>query len=124
MDPDEYIITDDDVRANLDLLRITRKDIAICFYGHTHLPMVACPSWIRRNFRDRQTIHLQPNGVYLINPGSVGQPRDRCPLSSYLVFDTWSVTFWRLDYDLATTQQKIHDCGLDPGLAARLAGGR
>ena len=58
MDPDEYIITDDDVRANLDLLRITRKDIAICFYGHTHLPMVACPSWIGRNFRDRQTVHL------------------------------------------------------------------
>ena len=63
---------------------------------------------------------------YLINPGSVGQPRDGEPSASFLVYDEFNekVNFYRTDYDMAATQEKIIAAGLSVELAARLFLGR
>ena len=60
---------------------------------------------------------------YLINPGSVGQPRDKNPLASYAIFDTESraITFKRVSYSIPKTQDKILKAGLPQSLANRLS---
>jgi diadenosine tetraphosphatase ApaH/serine/threonine PP2A family protein phosphatase len=80
-----------------------------------------------------------PNGVsekpfelsereqYLINPGSVGQPRDGNPRAAYAFYDDafpGVVEYCRVAYDVARAQQKIRAAGLPPRLADRLAAGR
>jgi diadenosine tetraphosphatase ApaH/serine/threonine PP2A family protein phosphatase len=63
--------------------------------------------------------------MYLINPGSVGQPRDRDPRASFLIYNDAEKTirFYRLEYDIMTAQEKIIDSGLDKRLAYRLSMG-
>ena len=63
---------------------------------------------------------------YLVNPGSIGQPRDGNPLASYAIFDsaTSTVTISRVPYPVRRAQQKILDAGLPRPLADRLALGR
>jgi diadenosine tetraphosphatase ApaH/serine/threonine PP2A family protein phosphatase len=63
---------------------------------------------------------------YLVNPGSVGQPRDGNPLASFAIFDSDSrvVTIHRIQYRLEETQEKIKRAGLPQPLADRLAIGR
>jgi diadenosine tetraphosphatase ApaH/serine/threonine PP2A family protein phosphatase len=63
---------------------------------------------------------------YLINPGSIGQPRDGNPLASYAIYDSDSkvVTINRMEYRVAQTQEKILKAGLPRPLADRLALGR
>ncbi len=125
-DKDEYIISTDAIRDNMEALRARYPDVKICFFGHSHYPMVIGPPEIHYRFQETRRIDLDPNRVYLVNPGSVGQPRDACPLSSFAVFDTdaWAVTIYRQPYDLATTQKKIIDAGIDRKLAARLEVGK
>lgn len=82
----------------------------------------------------RGKVFLEPDGelklsawkMYLINPGSVGQPRDRDPRASFLVYDKFNekVDFYRTDYDMVATQEKIVEAGLPVELADRLAIGR
>jgi diadenosine tetraphosphatase ApaH/serine/threonine PP2A family protein phosphatase len=59
----------------------------------------------------------------LINPGAVGQPRDRVPLASFCIFDdaAWSVAYERIPYDIAASQRLIKDAGLPRSLGDRLA---
>ena len=63
---------------------------------------------------------------YVMNPGSVGQPRDGDPRASYAVLDDAASTFAlrRVSYDIATAQRKIREAGLPGFLADRLAAGR
>ena len=63
---------------------------------------------------------------YLVNPGSVGQPRDGNPLASFAMFDsaTRMVSIHRIPYQIQATQQKIMKAGLPRPLADRLGIGR
>jgi diadenosine tetraphosphatase ApaH/serine/threonine PP2A family protein phosphatase len=65
-------------------------------------------------------------GRLLLNPGSVGQPRDGDPASSYVVIDTeaGSAEFRRVSYDVDRTQRLMRDAGLPPRLVERLRYGR
>jgi diadenosine tetraphosphatase ApaH/serine/threonine PP2A family protein phosphatase len=65
-------------------------------------------------------------GRALVNPGSVGQPRDGNPAASYLVIDTEAQTaeFRRVSYDVAATQRAMREVDLPPRLAERLRYGR
>ena len=71
-------------------------------------------------------LKLKPGVRYLINPGSVGQPRDGNPLTSFAIYDTDSkvVTIHRIPYRLRSAQEKILKAGLPRPLADRLAIGR
>ena len=97
----------------------------VCFHGHTHVPRVFVRS-TRVKDVPADSIAVEDGMKYFINAGSVGQPRDGDWRASYCIYDTQThlVTFRRLEYDIATTQQKILDAGLPKSLANRLADGR
>ena len=74
---------------------------------------------------DEITLPIQPGCKYLINVGSVGQPRNRDPRASFAVYDTEQrvLTRYRLPYDITGTQEKIRAAGLPECLATRLEHG-
>ena len=100
--------------------------IPICFFGHSHLPMLISRDRLETRFDDTRTIELERNVSYLINPGSVGQPRDGVPRTAFGVLDLkrWRFTWIRLDYDFHATGERIRDAGLDATMATRLVHGK
>ena len=103
----------------------TYQRTTLCFHGHTHIPLV----FEKRREVVRwqpEEIHIVPGTKYFVNTGSVGQPRDGDPRSSYIIYDTETKTiaFHRVEYDIATTMEKIRQAGLPERLAVRLAAGR
>jgi diadenosine tetraphosphatase ApaH/serine/threonine PP2A family protein phosphatase len=102
--------------------------LRVCFYGHTHRRAL----WYR-DIRgkvalqeiSRPQVMLSPEGHYLINPGSVGQPRDGNPEAAYAIFDDqeFSIHFKSTPYDVAGAQRRILAAGLPPYLAERLGRG-
>lgn len=98
----------------------------ICFFGHTHVPLafVSDGTSIDKGFYNK--IDIQDSYKYLINVGSVGQPRDRNPKAAYAIYDmdAQTVTMRRLKYDIPATQKKIRAAGLPFRNALRLDYGR
>lgn len=123
---DEYINSLQVAKNNLQLLEAEHPGVALCFYGHTHLPYIISRKHIETDIHKTTSFTLDRNLTYVINPGSVGQPRDQCPLSSCVIFntETYQITHHRLEYDIATTQQKVREIGFDQKIADRLAKGR
>jgi diadenosine tetraphosphatase ApaH/serine/threonine PP2A family protein phosphatase len=68
---------------------------------------------------------LKEGEIALLNPGSVGQPRDRNPWSSFLLFDTQTLaaSWVRTPYDIPACQRKVLDAGLPRFFATRLSEG-
>lgn len=104
-------------------------DTDACFIGHTHIAMYALlkedsPTAEIHPLRPGDTLDLL-KGRYLINPGSVGQPRDRDPRAAYAVLDTSRglLTAHRVEYDVAATQRQMALASLPDGLITRLAHG-
>jgi diadenosine tetraphosphatase ApaH/serine/threonine PP2A family protein phosphatase len=123
----EYILSPGSARANLD-----RLDAAVGLHGHTHVPVL----W-RTTDGGVELIRAadQPHVVLddrqaLINPGSVGQPRDGLPTASYLVLDVragqagpgpgTTVTWHRTAYDIEAVQAAMRAAGLPAFLIRRL----
>jgi predicted phosphodiesterase len=124
-DPDRYLFTLDDAVEELDALA-GEPGVRVVFFGHTHVPAAV----VRR--RDGSTVSVTPQEyrlkegeIALLNPGSVGQPRDRNPWSSLLLFDTQTLTAsWvRTPYDIPACQRKVLDAGLPRFFATRLSEG-
>jgi predicted phosphodiesterase len=97
----------------------------LCFHGHTHVPKVYVKTDKVREVTP-DSVKIEPNAKYFINAGSVGQPRDGDPRACYAIYDSENkmIFFRRIDYDMATTQEKILNAGLPEMLAERLAEGR
>ncbi len=89
----------------------------VCFIGHSHRPAVVSDQI--------GVTRVRPGHRYLINVGSVGQPRDHDPRASFGMFDTETVTYEnvRVHYDVARTRLRIAETGLPIGLGDRLAAG-
>lgn len=123
-DEDEYLFN---VHHAAQVLALYHSPFIL--FGHTHLPAVFSidPDMNVSGFAVRQarTVRLQPNLRYLINPGSVGQPRDRNPDASCILLDTdkRTIQFLRVEYDIAKTQTQILKAGLPEILATRLTYG-
>jgi predicted phosphodiesterase len=103
-------------------------ETSIGFFGHTHFPII----YYLRNEKldvvpltENTRIKLDRNTRYLINPGSIGQPRDKNPAPSYVIFDSvkMEISFNRFTYDVSRTQKKIREAGLPELLASRLEAG-
>ena len=111
---------------NLDAAAsFTYQHTTICFFGHTHVPMVFIrDEGVRRELIDH--VRIEPTKKYFINVGSVGQPRDGNWRAAYCVYDVENnlVQQIRVKYDLATAQKKVIEAGLPRPLAERLAMGR
>lgn len=98
----------------------------VCFHGHTHCPMIY-EKQLAGVFRiDPQDFKLAIGRKYFINVGSVGQPRDGDPRATYVIYDTAerTVSYRRLEYDIAAAQARIRAAGLPDRLADRLALGQ
>ena len=104
-------------------------DTRICFLGHTHIQLYITEESALNNVQPKQPrdgdVLDVSEGRIMINPGSVGQPRDGDPRAGCAVFDTtqMTVTFRRIDYDIERTQKQIRDEGLPESLAMRLSMG-
>jgi predicted phosphodiesterase len=105
----------------------------LAFIGHTHIAGVYAaldrdPVNVRfTKFTDNQNrLAMPPKGRWIVNPGSVGQPRDGISKASYGIFDFTrnALEVYRVDYDVYTAQQKIRAAGLPEALASRLSLGR
>ncbi len=101
-------------------------DGRLAFVGHTHLPMVGDDNGlVMLPSGERWEMELDPLRRYIINPGSVGQPRDHNPRPSFCILDGNQCSFYRVDYDVRTTMQKIlANRVFNPAYAARLRAGR
>jgi diadenosine tetraphosphatase ApaH/serine/threonine PP2A family protein phosphatase len=115
-----YVFNDLDAIASF-----TYQHTALCFFGHTHWPTAFVRDENVRRLAVGQLV-LAPGKKYFINPGSIGQPRDRDWRAAYAIYHTDRnlVEERRVKYDLATAQRKIRDAGLPGRLADRLAAGR
>ncbi len=97
----------------------------VCFYGHTHTPRIYVKGESVEALEEQET-RVSLGKKYFINVGSTGQPRDGDWRAAYTIYDVenQSIRIKRLEYDIATTQQKIIDAGLPEMLANRLAVGK
>ncbi len=123
VDEDTYIFTERLVKEAFDHLSEHFPKANICFFGHTHVPLVYEEGV--GVLGPGSTFVLKENKRYLINPGSVGQPRDGINKSSFGVFDDTTLTFtlFRIDYPIEKTKEKVINAGLPPMLASRLDSG-
>jgi predicted phosphodiesterase len=99
----------------------------ICFLGHTHTAGIFIKDNQERiHYRQDSAWDINLNEKYIINVGSVGQPRDGNPQAAYCIYDTAksTVEIKRIDYDTETTRKKIIDVGLPKFLGDRLLLGR
>lgn len=115
-----YVFNDLDAVASF-----TYQHSPLCLFGHTHWPTAFVLDDSVRRIPTGQIL-LAAGKKYLINPGSIGQPRDRDWRAAYCVYDTERqvVEQRRVKYDLETAQRKIRAAGLPDRLADRLAYGR
>jgi len=119
-----YLRTEETGQMVFDHLTDRDPRIRLAFFGHTHRPMIfthleGSPV---RMFVPGEDLLLAPGRRYLVNPGSVGQPRNGDPSAHYLMFDTdeGRVSFRKVPYDIDAAQERILKAGLSPSLAARL----
>ena len=126
-DPDEYILNGAVARANLAVLTADYPNVQVCFFGHTHVKTVV-PSPDGPSSGSHDTLDLSSGGPYLVNPGSVGQPRDGDTFASYVLVentqDETRIAYRFVEYDVEKAQDKIRAAGLPGMLADRLALGR
>ena len=125
-DEDHYIFDSDD--ASRALAAASRP---LCLFGHTHVPVIffregtafggAAPAG-----DDETRIDLKEDVRFLVNPGSVGQPRDGDPRAAYAIYDAGneSLVLRRVAYAVDQAQRRILNAGLPASLANRLAIGR
>jgi len=112
-----YVKNAADASANFALFKQN-----ILFVGHTHYQWVCELSGDLITENNNENVDLSPQAKYIVNPGSVGQPRDgdwRAPACIY-DSDAHKVVFYRLAYDVETAAKKIIDSGLPSNLAMRL----
>lgn len=129
LDEDEYLYDRGDAYDNL-----MSTSIPVTFFGHIHLPCLfslnrrgklSSQFSLEETLRYSLWISLEPGNRYLINPGSVGQPRDGDPRAAYAIFDsvTGAVMFERAEYDVIGAQEKMRKAKLPEFLIQRLAFG-
>jgi len=131
LNEDHYIVSMRDAWSPLQ-----RMSTEITFFGHTHVQgafSLQAPEWqeIRplydsQNEPEEFVIEVPAGSRHLINPGSVGQPRDGDWRAAFAIYDTVTerVIFHRIPYDVASAQQAIRSARLPERLASRLSTGR
>ena len=130
-DEDRYVVSVHDA-----LTTLASTDARVTFFGHTHIQglfrlragvaEVIYPEYKTIGNSETWAFELEAGANYMINPGSVGQPRDGDWRAAFALFDTDGneVTFCRVPYDLRSAQERIFSANLPPRLATRLAAGR
>jgi len=99
-------------------------DQSICFIGHSHVPFIVEMTEGGNLVVHSQKVKIRQGSRYLINAGSVGQPRDGDPRAAMVIVDDDIIEIKRIEYEFKTTQTKILQMGLPESLAWRLDKGR
>jgi len=121
---EEYLLTGEQFLENAD-----RWMVSPCFIGHSHIGISFSQKGVRfptiRFLEPGQKLVFEPETRYMINPGSVGQPRDRDPRASCGIYNSSKGSFEivRLDYPVLKTQELMRNKGLPPMLIDRLSFG-
>ncbi|MCQ9207851.1 MAG: metallophosphatase family protein [Omnitrophica bacterium] len=117
----EYILDISSAEETFQLLQTK-----VCFVGHTHVSIIFIKRGKHYTATSQTEIVLESSQSYIVNAGSVGQPRDGNPKSSYVVYDSESnqLQIKRAPYDIQKTRDKIIKAGLPRILAERLTIGR
>lgn len=119
----EYLLDTSTAQINFDYF-----ETDLCFVGHTHLPV----QYILRDGRSSVTLSVPKPGHEIllgkrtiINPGSVGQPRDRDPRASYAIYDPQAMTWtnYRVTYDISAVQERMEKMGMPARHIQRLEAG-
>jgi predicted phosphodiesterase len=126
-DEDAYVFDELDALRSLESSRAP-----VCLFGHTHIPVAfrQAPEGLEIHVADRGidtlTVPFEEGSRYLVNPGSVGQPRDGNPRAAFGILDSEarSIDLVRVTYPVALAQAKIVRAGLPDMLAKRLGQGR
>jgi predicted phosphodiesterase len=124
LDEDTYVFSDADAFEIFSSF-----DVPVTFFGHTHIPSLFSLEGRRLGVNALRggagRIELARNGRYLVNPGSIGQPRDRDPRASFMIYDsdTRVIRWYRVPYPIPAAQRRILKAGLPHALADRLAVG-
>jgi predicted phosphodiesterase len=124
LDEDEYLVDEEEAAVVFE-----RTDMPVCFFGHTHLPGAfvfregAVALFVPR--KPEAVLDLEKDARYLINPGSVGQPRDEDPRAAFAIYDDASrqVSFRRVVYPVNRALERILEAGLPEVLGERLRRG-
>jgi len=116
-----YMVYLTDAEETMNLM-----DGFVCFIGHTHAPQIIVQEENEVKCLNELKVNMDPERKYLVNVGSVGQPRDGNPKAAYCIYDSEnrSAEIRRTAYDVAKAQNKIIGAGLPEVLAERLAVGR
>ncbi|MDP3791180.1 MAG: metallophosphoesterase family protein [Candidatus Omnitrophota bacterium] len=116
-----YIIDTEDAYVALSQLKSP-----LCFVGHSHVPAIFASDHTKVECIERMDIKIDSERKYIINAGSIGQPRDGDPRASFAVYDDEesTVEIKRVEYDIKKAQDKILKAGMPPNLAYRLSEGR
>ncbi len=125
-DEDEYLFTEAEAAAAME-----QAPARVTFFGHSHVPCLFERSPQQGGVvgvllrGSRLVMDLDPARTYLINPGSVGQPRDRDPRAAYALYDTDTgrLTLYRVPYDVEGARKRILAAGLPAVLGDRLLHG-
>lgn len=116
----EYIVSRESAERTL-----FSSQTKFCFIGHSHLPFICYKKGFAMEVAHSLEMGTEESSSYLINVGSIGQPRDGDPRGSYCICDTSlkTVKIKRVSYDIEAAQKKIIGAGLPRFLAERLASG-
>ena len=120
----EYLISVESARASMELMQTN-----YCLVGHSHLPFICTEQpgdWpLFKEFPEREPVPMGEER-WVINPGGVGQPRDRDPRSSYAIYDSEQgvIERRRVAYDIAKIQRKMELAGFPDPLIRRLEYGQ
>lgn len=122
-DRDEYLLFRPEIESSFESFSEQYPTLRVAFFGHTH----------RRIYYEddgnnlyagtkAEKLVLRPGGRYLINPGSVGQPRDGDPRAAFCVYDAEAaeVSFYRVPFDIDRTAERIRALPFGDSLARRL----
>lgn len=105
-----------------------RQEFHVCFYGHTHIPAIGVfrPPDELGFLPVQEQVNLPTGYRVLVNPGSVGQPRDGDNRAACAVVETrnMGLQFLRVEYNIAQTQREMQEAGLPAFFAERLMIGR
>lgn len=114
-----YLTNEYNARINFEYF-----DERICFLGHSHIPFIAELSSAGEITFHYSYAEIDETSRYIVNAGSVGQPRDGDPGAAYVLFKENSMEIRRVSYDIVITQNKMKKAGLPEDLIYRLSAGR
>jgi len=97
----------------------------VCFFGHTHIPAIYVENGSDVYAEIIHDIDIKKKARYLVNPGSVGQPRDGDKRAAYVIYDSTdkSISFHRVAYDAELASAKVEGAGLPFRLSRRIKEG-